>query len=129
MCNCSKNQTGEEIFEYLEEKGLVSKVGKNEHPGIGMFKVPAPELGILEYKTVYVEDLSYKECSKRGKSCVAFKWIPKGYTTEYKGKKYTFNNTQDILTFPCEGDSCLRGSCPQPCWCWDYEVTCHTQTE
>lgn len=72
MCNCAKDQTTEKDLDQLAE--FLSKGQKPK--GIGVFVVPAPELGILEYKVVICEEeITYEECAKRGHNCESFKWV------------------------------------------------------
>lgn len=68
MSCCGKNQTTQKSAELLskEEKKVL---------GTGVFLVPAPEKGILEYRLVLVKDLSPEEAVKRGNHCTAFRWV------------------------------------------------------
>ena len=121
-CSCNKNQTPDSVFTALSKAGL--KISSADVLGIGLFVVPAPENGILEWKSVLVEDLTYDECMKRGENCEAFQWIPKGLATEVKGKEFTIQCTADVdqLLSYCN-DSC-RGGCPMGCVCFGNDVRC-----
>ncbi len=81
-CECQKNQTHPDVLKEM--------IAKGENPrtalGFGLFLVPAPELGILEWKTVIVEDISYCECARRAENCQAFLWINKGLIVKYTDK-------------------------------------------
>lgn len=44
--------------------------------GVGLFLLPDPEKGALEFKKIIVEGITYKECIQRGHYCLAFKWVP-----------------------------------------------------
>jgi hypothetical protein len=74
-CGCKKNQTHPEVLAAAGRNG----VDALSIPGFGVFVIPAPEKGILEYKVVVVEDLTYLECVKRGANCPAFKWVNRGF--------------------------------------------------
>jgi hypothetical protein len=66
-CSCTHNQTDKDSYEVLAK--AASSIGH------GLFLVPDPEKGVLEYRSVTVAKLTYGECVKRGSNCVAFKWI------------------------------------------------------
>ena len=66
-CDCQKNQTNEESYKVLSKK--------HDAIGTGVFLVPDPEKGILEYKAVTVKSLPYSECFKRGENTTAFMWV------------------------------------------------------
>jgi hypothetical protein len=131
-CQCGKNQTNPEVLKHCESKG--------ENPetsiGFGLFLVPAPEFGILEWKTVVVEDMSYVECAKRGANCKAFQWIRTGFVVNLStkdGKKLSLpvssradldalrNNCAAIQPFCGPGVFCVAG-----CWC-NYQMMCQPQ--
>lgn len=77
-CDCnSKNRTPMgELKKFLQKVQMT--VGDIHDAGIGVYVVPAPEVGPLEFRKVIVDNLSYKECILRGTHCVSFQWIPKG---------------------------------------------------
>jgi len=62
MCDCNgdKNQTPKEAFEFAAKK---TKAGIDHRRiiGAGLFLIPDPESGPLEFKKVWVDGLSYKE--------------------------------------------------------------------
>jgi hypothetical protein len=101
-CNCGKDQTPKEVFDFLKSaKGVIR--GKDAATGLGLFLVPDPEAGVLEEKVVLVHNLTYEECAKRGDNCIAYKWIPAA-----------FKSAEEVLK--------ERGSCGQWCgpdrdWC------------
>jgi len=68
MSCCGKNQTT------TKSAGLLAK-DETIVIGTGVFLVPAPEKGVLEYRTVVVENLSPEETIKRGYNCTAFRWV------------------------------------------------------
>lgn len=83
MCN-QKDQTSKEDLTKLEQCMKDNKEAK----GIGVFLVPAPEQGILEYKVVIVEEeITYEECAKRGHNCAAFKWVIGKTVVDAKAEK------------------------------------------
>jgi hypothetical protein len=121
-CNGSKNQTPDVVFDGLKSAGVSFRDGSIV--GIGVFVVPAPERGILEYRVVHVEGLSYDETMKRGSHCEAFQWIPQGVTFEAEGRSFSIEKTSDLeaLASFCN-DSC-RGGCPMGCVCFTGDVRC-----
>ena len=131
MCNCSsgsKDQTKAAVFDYLESKGF-NALGNNEIKGFGLFLIPAPEIGILETRTVTVDGLTYKETVKRGSNCLAFQWIPSGIShTLSSGKALAIQSPQDIdlVALDCTSSRCKPSGCPMGCFCYSNEVgNCH----
>lgn len=63
MCDCkAKNQTPKESMDALRTMANPDKL-----VGIGVFLVPDPLAGVLEYQSVIHEDpITYEECAKRG---------------------------------------------------------------
>ena len=126
MCNCSskiqKNQTSEEVFEFLDQSD------KKEPIGISLFIIPAPEIGIMEYKMVTVEGLTYMETVKRGQMCEAFKFFPVGinlYSDKDKTKTVIINTVDDLQKVYCaHGQRCYGGNCIGNCVCLDYSRIC-----
>lgn len=124
MCNCSQNQTHKDSFEFAKEMKI--DLFKNDHLGIGRFLVPAPEIGILEYKSIEVKDLAYRECVKRGNNCVAFLWIPYGITLNDGQKKLAINSIEDFESLDLSCNDACRGGCPlNGCFCYVGETQCH----
>lgn len=123
MCNCKKNQTHENVFDFLKTENI--NLFKSKHLGIGIFLIPAPELGILEYKTVNVTDLSYRETVKRGENCKAFQWIPFGIEVKGTNKSYAIKSLKDFESIDIRCNDSCRGGCPFGCMCWVGEVICH----
>jgi hypothetical protein len=124
MCDCKKNQTHEEVFNFFKEKKI--SPFSDKALGVGLFMIPAPELGILEYKIINVGDLDYRETVKRGENCKAFQWIPYGISMKGLNKTLTIQSLEDFesLEFNCN-DSC-RGGCPMNgCFCYTGETWCH----
>lgn len=105
MCDCNKNQTSKKSIAALGKSGRAI----DDELGSGVFLVPAPELGILEYKTVNVPRLTYRETVKRGEHCVAFKWISIGEASI---------NAIDKSQQGCAGFcNFAGGQCPFGCMC------------
>lgn len=106
-CNCGhKDQTPKESLDKIKTSD-----NPQEALGTGMFMVPAPELGIMEYRVIVVEKpMTYIEASKRGSTCIAYKWI-----------SLNFKSLQDIQTRPptnCFSQFCINGNCESwDCWC------------
>ena len=96
-CNCKKNQTHPDVIKHVIDKKL--DVSRTE--GFGIFLVPAPEKGILEVKTVVVENVSFRECVKRGANCIAHQWVPRGFewthtTSDGQSHAFRFDSKADI---------------------------------
>jgi hypothetical protein len=101
--NCGQNQTQQDSFDALTKDARES--------GSGLFAIPAPEAGILEYKVIVVKDISYDECAKRGQNCNAFKWIAASIMSPADVE-------DNRKRFPCGSYTCpppLR--CPGNCIC------------
>lgn len=127
-CNCggSKNQTHEAVFKFVKENMLNVATDKDAHLGFGLFLIPAPELGILEYKTVIVEDLAYRETCKRGNNCEAYIWIPKGYVGLVGNNEELVVDSMEALERLRDGCSDECGHCPMNgCFCYSGESMCH----
>jgi hypothetical protein len=107
-----QNQTPPNSLTILSEKGLLLT-------GTGLFLVPAPEKGILEYKVILVPNLNYHESVKRGSTCHAFKWIPDSLMTwEELSKKRDTMECRDHLCFPRTDEDC-----PPFCMCvWGQSI-------
>lgn len=125
MCGCAKgkNQTPEAVFQSL----IAAKVDFRDDSvlGIGIFVVPAPERGILEYRTVTADRISYEECLKRGANCDGFQWLPLNVTIKHKNKSFSVRSLahyEKIKPLYCN-DSC-RGGCPMGCTCFGNDIYC-----
>lgn len=129
MCNCnSKDQTKKEVFDYIESLKLNILAVKDAPVGFGLFLVPAPELGVLETKTISVDDLTYKDTVKRGHLCLAFQWVPAGITAKARdGAEIKIEKPQDLLhILDCTSSRCSPSGCPMGCFCYSNETgNCH----
>lgn len=122
-CGCSKNQTHQNIFEALRKQG--KRLAADKLLGFGIFLVPAPENGILEYRIVSSkEPISYRECAKRGENCKAFKWFPQDIPLEFEeGTTVVFKDLAEFeqwrAKYNCEDYGCCIGcrECPPVCLC------------
>lgn len=121
-CNCDKNQTPDQVFDAL--KASKTAYRSAAVTGIGIFVVPAPEKGILEWKVVEVSGLSYEECMKRGANCESFQWLPLGLTVQASGKSVTINSVVDLAPLRDLCDDSCRGGCPMGCVCFNNDVRC-----
>lgn len=126
-CSCNKNTTVKEVFESLVDAGQSTR--NPTMLGIGLFVIPAPENGILEWKVVAVDNILYRECVKRGSNCESFQWIPKGISVKLNLPGITatiINNIDDLKKLQdfCSRDSC-RGGCIMGCFCFVGEAICH----
>lgn len=114
-CGCDlKDQTPQEVFDHLESKGTQRD---DNLKGIGMFLLPDPEAGAMEYKVVLVAGLSYGEATKRGMTCEAFKWIPDDFKS-LKEIEAMRRNCRRIWCGP------QRRWCPWYCFCPWYSHNC-----
>jgi hypothetical protein len=81
--------------------------------GTGLFAIPAPDIGILEFRVVAVEHLTYEETAKRGDTCRAFKWIPEKVRTfkeiDDARKAGTCNGSCGFAGLTCYGDCVCVG--------------------
>lgn len=123
MCNCNKsdkNQTTKDVFDFLDKNGNQSSIG------IGLFLIPAPEMGILEYKIVAVDGLSYIETAKRGQMCEAFQFVPTGisvYTNGDRTSSVTIQRIDDLKNVKC-AEHCA-GGCGTGCVCLTWSGVCY----
>jgi hypothetical protein len=67
-----------------------------DQPGTGVFLVPAPDIGPLEFRKILVPNIGYRETAKRAVGCPAFKWIPSHLGTQ-----------EQLVTLSCESISCV----------------------
>ena len=114
MCQSkSADQTPQEVIDFIKKKNI--NVASKDVSGIGIFFVPAPDIGILEVRTILVENLTHLECSKRGLNCEAFQWIPRGFEVVHpvSKSKVTFHTSDDLKSF-IKGNGC-SGSCATRC--------------
>ena len=88
MSCCGRNQTSEKSASLLQ-------AGDIKILGCGVFLVPAPELGILEFKKIIVENLTAEETIKRGNNCQAYKW--------FHPSDMTPSQLQSAALVPCSG--------------------------
>lgn len=96
-CNCRKDQTPIASLKAL----MKNKDGL----GTGLFLIPAPEKGPLEWKVVAVKDLSYKDAVLRGTNCEALKWIAYAVLSHAQFEKA---RSVDCSNYLCDSD----GTCP-----------------
>lgn len=100
---CSKNQTPDEALKMLQGKEL------NSVKGTGIFLIPDPEKGVLEWRRVNVAGLTYQDAIKRGENCKALKWVPEALASFAEIQK-----NQPA----CKGFNC-KSPCPYACICKD----------
>ncbi len=115
-CESQKNQTHPDVLKEMVTKGEDPKTAW----GFGLFLVPAPELGILEWKTVIVEDISYRECARRAENCRAFLWISKGLIVKYTDRhgqrlEVAISTKEDIVGLRQRFCVCFCASPPYQC--------------
>jgi hypothetical protein len=125
MCQCTnKDQTPEGVIKFTKDNNI--NVFSSYNDGIGMFVIPAPEIGIMETKVILVDNLSYTECAKRGATCDSFKWIPKGYSFSHgeEGKTFVINSVNDIRAIDDLCDNACTGGCPMGCHCYSGWTRC-----
>ena len=127
-CDCSggKNQTHKAVFNFVDKNSLnIASLGEGAS-GFGLFLVPDPETGIMEYKTVIVENLNYRETCKRGATCEAFMWIPRGYVGLVSDERHLVVDSLEALHELRQSCSDRCGHCPMNgCFCYQGESMCH----
>lgn len=123
-CSSGKNQTNDLVFETIAKAGLNFR--SEEIRGVGIFEVPAPEIGILEYKTVHVDGLTYHECMKRGANCNSFQWIALGFDYETEAGVLTFSTMREIQDHVFACNKACGSSCPMGCTCFTGDTRCRT---
>lgn len=96
------NQTPKEAFQILRDDP--------EAVGTGIFLVPAPEEGALQWAVQFVPDLTYAESVRRGVHCLGFKFIP--------GKLMPLPELCESVASGCSGDCNIAQFCQYPCFCW-----------
>lgn len=98
------DQTPPEAHEILSKQPQAA--------GTGIFVVPAPDVGPLEFTVKMVPSLTYEECVRRGFHCPVFKFIPEKLT----GFSELLESAES-----CVGVSCSRiqgyTRCLAPCAC------------
>jgi hypothetical protein len=107
MCKCSKNQTPKESREILSK--FKDAADAATVLGTGIFLIPAPEIGTLEYKTINVPNLTYFDCAKRAHNCFAFQWVANDHVSLAEIEK-----TQASCSGFC---NYAGGYCPPGCIC------------
>jgi hypothetical protein len=109
MCQ-GENQTHRDVLKYFADthgKEQNNDWSKTEI-GTGLFLVPAPDLGILEYRKVFVENLNYTETIKRGSNCKAFSFVP-----------HAVMSIEQLKAKLCMG-ACYSANCDNGCLCSGY---------
>jgi hypothetical protein len=104
-CSCDLNQTPKESHDALRANAKTL--------GTGIFLIPAPDKGILEYGGVIVPGISYIECVKRGQNCAGFKWIAD-----------THMSHKDIMNERAAKAGCLYPNCLPGFPCTDATCIC-----
>lgn len=127
-CGCKHNQTHDNVFQFLKasKRYDTAFTRDSEIRGFGLFVIPAPDLGILETRTLVVPDINYTECTKRAANCKAFQWIPSGMQVKEGGKDFVLSSSDDLRAYlevlAC--DDC-KGGCKMGCNCsYSGQVNC-----
>lgn len=116
-CNCgttSKDQTPDEVADYLTAEYKAGRATGREPAGIGIFLVADPEQGALRFKKVIVPDITYHEAGLRGLACTAFKWFPYGMTLDVDGQKVQVDDRVN-----CDEAICTLAPCRSKQYCGD----------
>ncbi len=66
-CGCLNDLTHKESLKIHADNSSSS--------GTALFAIPDPEKGIMEQKTLFIEDITYNSAMKRGTGCQGVKWI------------------------------------------------------
>lgn len=121
-CGGDKNRTDPIVFETIEKQGKDFR--SSDIIGAGIFVIPAPDIGILEYKIVYVDGLSYTECMKRGANCESFPWIAYGFTYSTEEHEVKFSGIDEIKSYSRKNCPACGSSCPMGCVCFTGDKMC-----
>lgn len=109
-CGCNgsfqKNQTSKKVFQALLDK----KLDARSEIGAGLFLLPAPEVGPMQYKKVFVHDLSYIDVQLRGIDCLAYRWLPYSYLNKTEVSKLSANPADCVFKKCSEDNECEDGS-------------------
>jgi len=118
MCGCggSKDQTPEDAVAVVKAAVLNRGIHPQDVAGTGIFLVPAPEVGILEYRTVVVKNTNYDDVRKRGANCIAFKFLPHEFVAEAEVTAM-FANERERSRRCIDFCNFAGGRCPWGCWC------------
>ena len=110
-CDCGgkKNQTAQAAFKFLADR----KVDVRSEMGAGLFLLPDPEAGPLQYKKVLVHDLSFVDVQLRGSNCVAFKWFP-----------YSWKSKPALAELNLRPEICYKPSCSSDADCESNGAEC-----
>jgi len=126
MCNCGKkDQTPKEVIDHVKKSIGKSATQKEllKIVGTGLFLLPNPKGGVLEYQTVVVPKLDIEDCRKRGGNCLGYKWIPESFMS-LKEIEHFFES--DGRPGECFGFCQFSGGgCPPLCWCPPDSNFCH----
>lgn len=102
-CSCNANQTPKASFDARDVN--------RDSLGTGLFMVPAPEIGMLEYRGVVVPGITYSACVKRGENCIGFKWIADALMTVDQINAERANRSclspNCLPGFPCTDMTCI----------------------
>jgi hypothetical protein len=96
----AENQTSDEAIEKADASTK----------GSGIFAVPDPTSAQPGAVTkIIVKDISYPECVRRGRPCIAFKWVPRILDTSVTKCPYPGG----LCKNSCSNDLCLciDGTC------------------
>lgn len=116
-CGCKKDQTPSEVWEYLDQSKLSAYDETKPLMGIATFLIPAPDVGILESKVVWVDNISRTEAEKRAANCFAFQWAPKGMPISVNGKATKVDLIDELMLADCTSKKCSPSGCSMGCYC------------
>jgi len=71
-----RNQTEDVVVSFLQYHRDNQTRDGEPILGVGLFLIPAPDIGIMDEKVVIVEKITYDDTVKRGQNTIAFKWFP-----------------------------------------------------
>jgi hypothetical protein len=106
-CSSSQNQTSEKVFQHFDAQQEERSSVLNAPTGTGIFLIPAPDIGIFEFKKILVENVSYIETVKRGQNCTAFSYLPNSILSFENIKARVCGNSCPLTQGYCHG-GCIR---------------------
>jgi len=78
---------------------------KETEKGSGVFAIPNPAEGAEAISKVIVNNITYEECVRRGRPCLAFKWVP--------------SQLPNNAACPSQGQLCVKTCAHDTCLCVD----------
>jgi hypothetical protein len=98
------DQTKEDFLDFVNQDSL----------GTGIFLIADVESDIYgAANKVFVQDITYSECIKRGQFAMAFKWVPNSEASVYQ-----------LRDTSCTPHSCVKSCVEKGCMCNEPRGIC-----